>query len=133
MGVDFYTSCFVDCSAVIIQIADDINSMYDIYLYSSFKRSADVNEKPSYMGEAPSYPLYGIIHQQGAIWYAEEAWWIGSITNLGKATGVIYTRDDFDRLDFKNIVWNYWNGNEWMTAGTYDVSFECNLPGPGLP
>ena len=99
--------------------------MYDINLYGSFKRSADVNEKPSYMGEAPIYLFYGIIHQQGAIWYAEEAWWIGSIANLGKATGVMYTKDDFDRLDFKNIVWNYWNGNEWKTAGTYDVSFEC--------
>ena len=120
MGVDssclfFYTSCFVECSFVAIQIKHEINDIIGGFLYGSFNRSSDVNEKPSYMGT----------YQQGAIWYAEEAWWVGSIDNLGKAIGVIYTKDDFDRLDFKNIVWNYWNGNEWKTAGTYDVSFEC--------
>ena len=94
-----------------------INNAMGVLLYGSFKRSSDVNEKPSYMGDKQHLPY--------AIWYAEEAWWIGSIANLGEPIGVIYTKDNFDGLDFENIVWNYWNGNEWKTAGTYDISFEC--------
>ena len=112
----FYTSCLVDCPVVTIQIKHEINDIIGGFLYGSFKRSSDVNEKPSYMGK----------YQQGAIWYAEEAWWVGPIANLGKADGVIYTKDDFDRLDFENIIWNYWNGNEWKTAEKDDVFFECN-------
>ena len=50
MGVDFYTSCFVDCSAVTIQILHEINEIIGVFLYGPFKRSSDVNEKPSYTG-----------------------------------------------------------------------------------
>ena len=132
MGVDFYTSCFVDCSAVTIQITywngnewktaetyDEMIEIIGVFLYGSFKRSSDVNEKPSYMGEYQQHLPY-------AIWYAEEAWWIGLVANLGKSIGVIYTKDDFDRLDFENIVWNYWSGSEWKTAGKDAVFFECD-------
>ena len=46
----FYTSCFVDCSFLLPQIKYDINAIIDTYIYGEFKRSSDVNEKPSYVG-----------------------------------------------------------------------------------
>ena len=80
-----------------------------------YERSSVVNGKYSYK------------KYDKAIWLDNEqhSWMIGDLKDLGSTTGFLYARDDFGGVNDENNVWNYWNGDEWKTSGTNDVTVEC--------
>ena len=61
-----------------------------------------------------------------AIWYNAEndGWIVGILANLGKFTGDIWTKDEFEGLTDGRNVWKYQNQG-WKDAGPNDVDVQC--------
>ena len=91
---------------------NDIKEQYGS-LAGRYEISCNVNKKPS-------YKMGGV-----AIWYNElDSWMIGPTDKLGSKDGFIHTIDDFGGLKDDRNIWKYWNGHEWKTAGTNDITVE---------
>ena len=81
----------------------------------TYERSSDINGKPCYK------------KGDDAIWYYPELneWMIGSISSLGSSRRGIKTKDKFGGLGDDRNTWEYWNGDEWKTAGPNDITAKC--------
>ena len=79
-----------------------------------YKRSSDVNGKPSYRKD------------DKAIWYIKcNQWLIGDLADLGSTRGSIYAKDDFGGLTDEKNSWEFKFPNGWQTAKTNDITVEC--------
>ena len=106
-------SCFADCDIIIILkngAKEKQRSFVGIYYESS-----NFDGKPSYKTD------------DLAIWYNKEAnvWFIGKHENLGSLKGGIFAVDEFGGLTDEKNVWKYWNGDEWKTAGSNEITVGC--------
>ena len=86
-------------------------------LEGSYKLSNIVNGRPSWTS----------ISTSKGIWYSQESnlWMLGNLEDLGETMGYIYTINEYGGPDNITNVWNYWDGNSWVTAGSNDINFEC--------
>ena len=78
-----------------------------------YEKVIDINGKPSYKKD------------DKGIWYNKDRWIIGLIADIGTERGYVYTRNINGGLIDEKNVWEYWNGNEWTTAGTNDITVKC--------
>ena len=106
-------SLFADCAAVKISLKRDALVFQGRYA-GEYEVSSKVDGKPSFKSG------------ERAIWYNAEndGWIVGILANLGKFTGDIWTKDEFEGLTDGRNVWKYQNQG-WKDAGPNDVDVQC--------
>ena len=115
-------SLFADCAAVKISLKRDALVFQGRHA-GEYELSSKVDGKPSFKSG------------ERAIWYNAEndGWIVGILANLGKFTGDIWTKDEFEGLTDGRNVWKYQNQG-WKDAGPNDVDVQCiHIQGEYVP